>query len=476
MRWSAKSRNAGSDRPEERDGRDEVTGLFTYRAFLRRCADALEAQRPTGGPLRPAVLLVELRGVAETGEAGGRSEEEELLRILATTVSCEVGSLGSLARMSDHQFGVLFEDLSAPVVALAVAKRVATVVSEPVVLTSQRQVMVTALCGLVTRDVVHLDAEARDLVRGADLALREARRSGGGTTQVCSPALFAVDDETVAIGRDLRQSIHDEGLSVCYQPLVDLADGSVLGFEALVRWDHTVRGPVSPALFVPVAEAFGLVSDMGRMVLDTATRQVQEWSMSFGIPLNVHVNIAAKDLADDNFVAMVEKSLEESGLSPTQLVLEVTEGAVERILDIARERFDALHELRVRVALDNFGTGRSALSYLAPMAIDILKVDRSYLDSVDKADTDTHLVDHLLRGVIAFGHALGVTVYGEGIETEAQRQRLRSNGCDIGQGFLCGRPLPPDEAAVWLLKQISEGTEQGDHTYAPGMAPSIKPA
>jgi EAL domain-containing protein (putative c-di-GMP-specific phosphodiesterase class I) len=227
-----------------------------------------------------------------------------------------------------------------------------------------------------------------------------------------------------------------------------------------------VHGQVSPARFVPVAEEFGLMSELGRMVLETASAQIQQWSTSFGMPLNAHVNVSGQDLAAETFVGMVDECLESSGLPPTQLVLEVTEATIEPDLEVARSRFDALHDIGVRVALDDFGTGRSALSYLETLSVDILKVDRSYLESIDELYADGNRADHLLRGVIAFGHALGVTVYGEGIEDEAQRHRLLSNGCDIGQGYLFARPLPADEAVALLRAQTSAPSSLGSRILA----------
>jgi EAL domain-containing protein (putative c-di-GMP-specific phosphodiesterase class I) len=289
-----------------------------------------------------------------------------------------------------------------------------------------------------------------DLLRGAGLAVREARRGGRNHIEVCTPELVAVADETLAIGKDLRKALDEKGLRVCYQPLVDLVTGSVVGFEALVRWTHPVHGQVSPARFVPVAEEFGLISELGRMVLSTASAQVQQWSQTFRTPLDAHVNVSGFDLANPGFVPMVQECLATSGLPASQLVLEVTEPAVEPQLETARARFDSLHDLGVRVALDDFGTGRSALAYLQTLAVDILKVDRSYLEAVDEKRADD-----LLRGVISLGHALGMAVYGEGIEDATQSLRLRRNGCDIGQGYLFARPLPAEDAASYLRRQVS---------------------
>jgi EAL domain-containing protein (putative c-di-GMP-specific phosphodiesterase class I) len=293
-------------------------------------------------------------------------------------------------------------------------------------------------------------ATVDDLLRGAGLAVREARRQGRNSIEVCTAALIAVADETLAIGKDLRQALDQKGLRVCYQPIVELTHGSVIGFEALVRWSHPVHGQISPARFVPVAEEFGLISELGRMVLSTATAQVAQWSSTFRVPLTVHVNVAGVDLTHDSFVGMVEEALQTSGLPGEQLVLEVTEPAIEPALEIARARFASLHDLGVRVALDDFGTGRSALAYLQTLMVDILKVDRSYLDSMEE-----NRAEDLLRGVIGLGQALGMEVYGEGIEDESQRFRLQRHGCTVGQGYLFARPLPAEDAAAYLRTQAA---------------------
>jgi EAL domain-containing protein (putative c-di-GMP-specific phosphodiesterase class I) len=352
--------------------------------------------------------------------------------------------------MSDHQIGVLFPTLSAPAVALDLAYRMVSTVTSPVVLPSQRRVQLATSCGLVTWESMGARATADDLLRGAGLAVREARRQGRNSIEVCSAALIAVADETLAIGKDLRKALDEKGLRVCYQPIVDLSHGSVIGFEALVRWSHPVHGQVSPARFVPVAEEFGMISELGRMVLSTATAQVAQWSATFRVPLTVHVNVSGFDLVQDAFVSTVEEALQTSSLPGEQLVLEVTEPAVEQALEVATVRFNALHDIGVRVALDDFGTGRSALAYLQSLPVDILKVDRSYVES--EADGRG---DDMLRGVIAFGQALGMDVYGEGIEDEAQRVRLERNGCAVGQGYLFARPLPAEDAAAYLRTQAA---------------------
>jgi diguanylate cyclase (GGDEF)-like protein len=443
--WGQKSRKRSPF--GTRETRDQVTGLLSYADFVHQCAHAITMRT---GDARPALLLIDLEGLNEAVAMDEHSAGDDLVRMVSSRIAREVGNAGVLARMNEHQLAVLFPALTSPAVALDLAYRVSSAAATPIILASRRQVQLSTSCGLVTWDSMSVRATVDDLLRGAGLAVREARRGGRNRIEVCSPELIAVADETLAIGKDLRKALDEKGLRVCYQPLVDLSDHSVVGFEALVRWTHPVHGQVSPARFVPVAEEFGLISELGRMVLSTATAQVQQWSQTFGIPLDAHVNVSGFDLASAGFVPMVQECLATSSLPAAQLVLEVTESAVEPQLETARERFDSLHQLDVRVALDDFGTGRSALAYLQTLAVDILKVDRSYLDAVDE-----RRADDLLRGVISLGHALGMQVYGEGIEDDAQSRRLRRNGCDIGQGYLFARPLPAEDAAAFLRRQVA---------------------
>jgi diguanylate cyclase (GGDEF)-like protein len=435
--------------------RDEVTGLMPYAAFLHASAVAVGDRTPGR---EPAILLVDLDGISEAADVDGHGAGDELLRTVSGRISREVSGLGIVARISDQQVAVLFPTLSAPAVALDLAYRIVSAVSQPVILASSRRVQLASYCGLVTWESMGARATADDLLRGAGLAVGEARRLGRNSIEVCTAALIAVADETLAIGKDLRQALDEKGLRVTYQPIVDLTHGSVVGFEALVRWSHPVHGQVSPARFVPVAEEFGLISELGRMVLSTATAQVAQWSSTFRVPLSVHVNVSGVDLVNEGFVKTVEETLAASSLPGEQLVLEVTESIVEPVLDIARARFTALHDLGVRVALDDFGSGRAALLYLQSLAVDILKVDRSYLDSVE----DDRAED-VLRSLIAFGQALGMQVYGEGIEDEAQRTKLQRHGCDVGQGYLFARPLPAEDAAAYLRGQAAPANVRSLH-------------
>ncbi|HET7387027.1 MAG TPA: bifunctional diguanylate cyclase/phosphodiesterase [Nocardioidaceae bacterium] len=415
--------------------------------LVERCAAAIgEAAKGK----TPALLVVALGGVQVARDTGGHTAVDELLGVITSRLAGEVHGLSCLARLGDDEFGVLFDHLPTTIVAMDVARRMMSAATAPVTLSSQRRVELSASCGLATWRVVGPNADPAAMLRAADLAAREARRTGRNRVEVCTREMIGRADEKAEIGRDLRRALSDQGLGVCYQPLVDIRDGSVLGFEALVRWSHPVHGQVPPSRFVPLAEEFGLISELGRVVLSTSTAQVQEWSAALGVPLTVHVNVSGLDLAADGFVDMVAGCLEASGLSPFQLVLEVTESAVIPDLDAAKEKFARLRNLGVRIAMDDFGTGRSSVAHVQALSVDILKVDRSYLE-----DGDADHNEDLLQGVIAVGKALGMQVYGEGIEDETQRSLLAKHGCTVGQGYLFSQPLTAQAASTYLRSNLT---------------------
>lgn len=421
-------------------------GLLT-RAGLRAACHLAFAATVDGA--RPALLMVHVDGVNDVAEAGGLAARDELLGVITQRLTGVLGPQRPVARLGDQEFAVLFENLAHSFDAVETAERLIATVVKPVFLNSQRRAHLSVSAGLATYDVLRGSGDAEDLLRAADLAMRESRRAGRNKVEVCTPGLVVTADERLAIGQDLRQALEEQGLDVCYQPLLNIREMSLVGFEALVRWRHPVHGQVPPDRFVPVAEEFGLITQLGRLVLSTATAQVQQWAAAVGLPLTVHVNVSAQDLAAEGFVEMVAQSLTESGLSAPQLVLELTEAEVIRDLEVSQERLNALHRLGVRIAVDDFGLSRSGLTFLQTLPIDILKVEHPVVE-----DPDAPRADDLLRGVIALARAMDVQVFGEGIEDEAQRAWLVDQGCTVGQGYLFAHPLTPEDAGAYLRAEV----------------------
>lgn len=443
------------ERPSTAAGPSVPTGedgpLISRTALVAACTAALTRGVP-GEPTNPALLVVDVHGVEEVTEQGGIAAREELLAVIVQRLTAVVGEGLLIGRLGDCEFAVLFEDLRDSRVALELAQRIVQTVAKPVFLTSQRRATLTVACGVAAYDVLGATGGPEELLRAADLAMREAKRAGRDRVAECTPELIITADERLSIGQDLRQALADRGLGVSYQPLVDIRDGALIGFEALVRWSHPVHGQIAPDRFVPLAEEFGLITDLGRLVLTTATAQVRQWAAVVDLPLTVHVNISALDLAADGFVEMVADTLAESELSPPQLVLELTESEVLRDLDSARDRLAALHALGIRIAVDDFGGSNGGMGYLQQLPVDILKVEER-----TEEGGDHQRADDMLRGVIAFGKALGMQVFGERIEDEAQRDRLLEHGCTVGQGYLFSRPLTPEDAAAYLRTEVLAG-------------------
>jgi EAL domain-containing protein (putative c-di-GMP-specific phosphodiesterase class I) len=290
------------------------------------------------------------------------------------------------------------------------------------------------------------------LFREADTALTEAKQRGGARNVAFEPGLRAASRHRRELAADLGAAIAAGQLRVVYQPLVDLATGRTRGFEALVRWTHPRHGVVPPSVFVPVAEDRGTVADIGRFVLATALAQLQVFDREHPAgcgeeELEISVNLSGRHLVAPGLVAEVADALARSGTAPHRLCLEVTESAVVSDLELASATLAQLRTLGVRIALDDFGTGYSSLSYLRRLPVDVLKIDKSFVDDV--ADVTAAA---LLQGIASMSSALGLLTVAEGIETGVARDRVRAAGCTWGQGYFFDRPLDAEEALRHLAR------------------------
>jgi predicted signal transduction protein with EAL and GGDEF domain len=420
---------------------DASPGPVDQAAFGLACGEAV-ATRAEGRVPGLIVLRVDRGGDVEPRALTG---DDELAAVVHQRLAGVLPGDCLLGRLGDYEYGVLLPGSPDLDWATELCRRLVSMVGKPVFLTSQRLVQLSASCGLATISMLPEQATADDLFRAAHLAMGEARRAGRNRVEVCTGELIAMADERLAIGQDLRRALDEQGLAVSYQPLVDLRDEAVIGFEALVRWSHPVHGQVPPDEFVAVAEEFGMITELGHLVLSTATAQVQQWSAALEIPLMVHVNMSGGDGGAADVVETGAACLSLSGLPAKQLVLELTESAVAPDMESVREKLEALHGLGIRVAMDDFGVSRALVPHLQTLPVDILKVDRALID-----DPDAPNADGLLHGVIALGQALGMEVYGEGIEDEPQRERLVLHGCTVGQGYLFAPPMTPGDAAAFL--------------------------
>jgi EAL domain-containing protein (putative c-di-GMP-specific phosphodiesterase class I) len=302
---------------------------------------------------------------------------------------------------------------------------------------------------------IALDGPGMDsgqLLRNADLAMYTAKRRGKGRYEIFQPAMHLAAVERMELEADLRKALERRELTLEYQPVVALANGAITGVEALVRWRHPERGPVPPSTFIPVAEEAGLIGELGRQVLTAACAQARSWQLRHPrcAGLKLSVNLSPRQLQADDLLDEVRAALESSGLPPATLVLEITEGAIMNDAEAAIVRLHGLKALGVNLAVDDFGTGYSSLSYLQRFPIDILKVDRAFVNEIDTRDEQASLV----TAIMSLTRSLRLHAVAEGVETATQVEVLRGLGCGFAQGYHFARPMAPDALEPILERGI----------------------
>jgi EAL domain-containing protein (putative c-di-GMP-specific phosphodiesterase class I) len=291
----------------------------------------------------------------------------------------------------------------------------------------------------VTSASVDVGATVDELLRNADVAMYEAKNSGGDTYRHFAPEMHASLVEQLELLAELRAAIERDELTLAYQPIFDLETDEISGYEALLRWEHTERGAISPGVFIPVAEDSGLIVPMGRWVLRRACQDAVALQRTCpdGRERTMAVNLSARQLQRPEIVDEVRDALRASGLDPRCLALEITESMMIDDVDLAIERLQALRDLGVLVAVDDFGTGYSSLNYIRRLPINILKIDKSFIDSVDAGDEQGELT----AAIVQLARVLKLQCVAEGVERPEQHERLKELNCDCAQGFLLARPM-----------------------------------
>nr|BFE72237.1 hypothetical protein GCM10020092_055380 [Actinoplanes digitatis] len=364
-----------------------------------------------------------------------------------------------MARFGGDEFGVLVESLAARADAEAVAERIAAALEEHFVL-GGRDLRVAVSIGLASG----ADADNADqLLRNADLAMYRAKSADGAGLAAYDPQMLSGLLQRLELEADLRLALERNELALHYQPTVDLRTGTIIGFEALVRWHHPTRGMVSPMDFIGIAEATGLIVPMGRWVLAEACRQAVAWGAGSSRRLKMSVNVSVRQFEHGDLSATVAEVLAETGLPVDQLCLEMTESVLLTDTDENLTQLQRLKALGVTLAMDDFGTGYSSLAYLRRYPMDILKIDRSFVDRLGGDREDEALV----RTIVRLGKSLGMTTVAEGIEDNVQLAALRALDCDVAQGYLLSRPLPGRRGGP------HPGRGPGRQTHRPGLTASV---
>jgi diguanylate cyclase (GGDEF)-like protein/PAS domain S-box-containing protein len=423
---------------------DALTGL-PNRLFLRTHLE--QALRACGADGGLALMLLDLDNFKVINDSRGHSIGDELLVEVARHLKSFVGARGLVARLGGDEFVVVLNNTVNQEAAAAEAAAIASLLATPHrvagrIISTSVSIGVT-LCPLDARD---MDAA----LRNADLAMYKAKESGRGNVQFFQPEMNTRARQRLSMEHALQRALKSRQFVVHYHPLIAIANRRIVGLEALVRWEHPQLGLVPPAKFIPIAEESGLIVPIGEHILRTVCEQVVRWQNA-GVPtVPVAVNWSAIQLQRQSVVDVVHRALGETGMRPDLLSLEITEGTLMRN---ARQHAVALQALRdsgVRIQIDDFGTGYSSLSYLRELPIDTLKIDRSFINHVDDNPADQAIVS----AILAMAGSLGLRVVAEGVETAAQLEALKYQGCEVAQGFFFSRPLPAAECRS-LLQELA---------------------
>jgi diguanylate cyclase (GGDEF)-like protein/PAS domain S-box-containing protein len=422
---------------------DGLTGLPNRVLFMDRLTHALA--RAARSRSSVAVLFLDLDRFKVINDSLGHDVGDQVLIAVAQHLSGTIRVGDTVARLGGDEFTVLLEDIADPADARAVAERIMSGLQTPFALAGHEVCITTSIGIAVSANGL---TPAEDLVRDADAAMYRGKSTGKARYELYDSTMHARALERLQLEAELRHGIERGELRVHYQPKVELATGRIAGVEALVRWQHPDRGLIAPAHFVPLAEETGLILPMGRWVLAEACRQGVIWQERYPErpPLTVSVNLSVRQFQHPSLVDDVARVLRQTGLEPGRLVLEITEGIVMEAAEASSAALLRLKELGVKLAIDDFGTGYSSLSYLKRFPVDMLKIDRSFIDGLGRDPGDAAIV-HAVTGL---AHTLGLQVTAEGIETAEQLVHLQMAGCDLGQGYYFSRPMPC-EAAEELL-------------------------
>jgi diguanylate cyclase (GGDEF)-like protein len=421
---------------------DSLTGLPNRSLLADRTSQAIAHAKRIGRTC--ALLVVNLDRFKLLTDSYGHAAGDTLLKLLGERLSQGLRGGDTAARAGADGFALLAGDVQRPDDVLRIARNIRRVMAAPFAVDG-REIHVTLSVGA---SMYPRDGEDFDLMlRNADAAANRVKEAGGNAFQFYAADMTRQALDRVELENALRSAIGQNQLELHYQPQIDLASGSIIAAEALMRWKHPERGFVSPALFIPIAEESELIQELGLWALNDAVQRAAQWHDA-GWPVRVAVNVSARQFRRDGFVHAVGNALSVHDLPPAALELELTESALiddrEKALGILQE----LKRLGVQIAVDDFGTGYSSLSYLSGLPVDCLKIDRAFVMRLGLGGRDAALA----QAIVSMGHALGMRVLAEGVETVEQLELLRAQGCDEGQGYLFAKPAAPDALGELLKK------------------------
>jgi diguanylate cyclase (GGDEF)-like protein/PAS domain S-box-containing protein len=418
---------------------DRLTGLPNRTLFLDRIEQVLaRSQRQDFIPI--AVLCLDIDRFKIVNDSLGHLAGDQLLCEISHCFENSIRVGDSIARLAGDEFGILLEGITGIETAIQISEKILRDLSLPILLDGH-EVFVSVSIGIAmaTRDI-----KPEHLLRNANTAMYTAKEQGKARYEIFATSMYTPALEYLTLANELRRAIERQELAIFYQPIVSLASGTLQGFEALVRWQHPYRGLIPPSEFVPIAEETGLIAEIDLVVLSQACRQLKLWQdlRPLPIPLTMNVNLSARQFSEPTLIDRIGEILQATSIRGSALKIEVTETAIIKKPELAKIALHQLREREISVCLDDFGTGYSSLSYLHQFPVDTLKIDRSFIRSLNR-DRGNH---EIVKAIINLGLNLAIDVVAEGIETHEQKQFLQELGCSSGQGYLFSRPVDAENA------------------------------
>jgi diguanylate cyclase (GGDEF)-like protein len=421
---------------------DHLTGLINRALFRDRLSSALVRARRDGGLV--TVMFLDIDGFKDINDRFGHAVGDEMLRQIASRLVESLRESDTVARLGGDEFTVILEGGQRVEDAGQVATKILKAIGTPYRI-GDRELVVTASIGIA---VYPLDGDSyEDLVKGADTAMYQSKAAGRNTYQYFTKSLRDRTSERIALMDDLRRAIASEDqLRIEYQPKVDLARGTVIGIEALVRWDHPVHGLLMPGEFIPLAEESDLIVPMSKWLLDEACHDMARWLDEGMRPMRVAVNASERLFRDANLVESIAAALAAADLDPRHLEIEVTERTITHEAERTERALERLSDMGVRVSIDDFGTGYSSLRQLQSLSIHALKIDQSFVrDAHQRAESRA-----IVEAIVSIARSFDLAVIAEGVETPEELSTIRRLGCTRVQGYLVARPLRPDRVMTFV--------------------------
>lgn len=434
---------------------DALTGLPNRSLFYDRLNHGLARARRNRSRL--GLMLIDVDRFKSVNDSLGRDVGDQLLKTVAKKLIDELRQMDTVARLGSDEFVVILENINTVADARKVADKLLSRIAETITLDG-RTIKNTASIGI---SIYPQDGNAADeLLRRADIALHKAKETGKNNFLYYTNGMDVSAVKFLVLEKDLRTALEKDQLRLFYQPQVDLKTGSLVGVEALVRWQHPERGLISPSHFIPLAEETGLIVPLGEWLLRTAGRQQKQWMATGKYVGKVALNLSPRQLRQSNFAERIEEILQEIGLPAKYIELEITESSAMEHAGETISMLSQLNKMGLSLAIDDFGTGYSSLAYLKKFPIHKLKIDRSFIHDVHLDQNDSSIAN----SIIGLAHNMGLRVVAEGVENEEQASWLRKRGCDQAQGFLYAQPIPASKLERFF---VSGTATFKNHTVEP---------